>query len=475
MAITKIHAINATVGKAIKYICNPHKTDDSVLITTFACGQQTAEYDFKFALDKTRSTDQNKAYHLIQSFAPGEISGEEAHRIGQELADKFLQGKYSYVFTTHIDRHHIHTHLIFCAADNIEHRKYKSTFRNYYKIRDISDLLCAEHGLSVIRDFKEGGKTYNEWFHNRKGDSWKAQIKKDIDDCIRAAVSYDDFLKRMADKGYEINGAAFGEGSAKYISFRPFGKDRFVRGRANSLGANYTKEKIRERIEERSGINTDKIVQKSSGSSFSIQDYLRKYAAEKPNTLIDKSKAEGKGEAYNKWRDKENFKRFTEIYAKLDELGLQSEDALRSKITELHEQVRQEKLRVKDMEKELRTFNQILTFAQQYIETKKYNTAYEHSKDQDRYYRNHNYELTLYWSAVEHLQELGVDITTMKLKDIEDHIQKLTADHDKLIASFKSKEKEHTKLSQMYKSFNEFLYEPSKEPPVKPQKSDHSI
>ena len=270
----------------------------------------------------------------------------------------------------------------------------------------------------------------------------------------------------MADKGYEINGASFGEGSAKYISFRPFGKDRFVRGRSNSLGANYTKEKIRERIEERFGINTDKIVQKASGSSFSIQDYLRKYASEKPNTLIDRSKAEGKGVAYGKWMDKENFKRFTEIYAKLDELGLQSEDALRSKITELHEQVRQEKLRVKDMEKELRTFNQILTFAQQYIETKKYNTAYEHSKDQDRYYREHNYELTLYWSAVEHLQEFGVDIATVRLKDIEEHIQKLTADHDQLVASFKSKEKEHTKLSQMYKSFNEFLNELSKEPPV---------
>ena len=86
------------------------------------------------------------------------------------------------------------------------------------------------------------------------------------------------------------------------------------------------------------------------------------------------------------------------------------------------------------------------------------NTAYENSKDQDRYYRNHNYELTLYWSAVEHLQELGVDINTMKLKDIEDHIQKLTTDRHQLVASFKIKEKEHTKLSQMYKSFNEFYY-----------------
>ncbi|MBR5672680.1 MAG: relaxase/mobilization nuclease domain-containing protein [Spirochaetales bacterium] len=475
MAVTKIHAIKFTLGKAIAYICNENKTDDRVLVSSFSCAPETADIEFRFALSKSGKPDDNKASHLIQSFAPGEVSGEEAHEIGQELANRFLQGKYSCVLATHVDRHHIHNHLVFCASDNIEHKKYKSTFKNYYKIRDTSDRICAEHGISVIRDFKEVGKTYNEWLHARKGDSWKAQIKKDIDECIKAAVSYDDFLKRMADKGYEINGASFGEGSAKYISFRPFGKDRFVRGRANSLGANYTKEKIRERIEERSGINTDKIVQKASVSSFSIQDYLRKYASEKPNTLIDRSKAEGKGVAYGKWMDKENFKRFTEIYAKLDDLGLQSEDALRSKITELHDQVRQEKLRVKDMEKELRTFNQILTFAQQYAETKKYNTAYDNSKDQDRYYRTHNYELTLYWSAGEHLQELGVDINTMKIKDIEEHIQKLTTDHHQLIASFRLKEKEHTKLSQMYKSFNDFLNEPSKEPPVKPQKSDHSI
>lgn len=114
MAVTKIHAINATVGRAIGYICNPHKTDDNVLVSTFACGRETAEYDFRFALGKTSSPDKNIAYHLIQSFAPGEISGEEAHQIGKELADRFLQGRYSYVFATHLDREHIHNHII-CA------------------------------------------------------------------------------------------------------------------------------------------------------------------------------------------------------------------------------------------------------------------------------------------------------------------------------------------------------------------------
>lgn len=141
MAYTKIHAIKATVHKAVNYICNPDKTDENILISSFGCSPETAPYDFKFALSKTRQSDENKAFHLIQSFLPGEVSFEEAHRIGTELADKLLEGKYSYVVSTHIDKGHVHNHLIFCAADNIDHKKYNDCKRSYYHIRHLSDDL----------------------------------------------------------------------------------------------------------------------------------------------------------------------------------------------------------------------------------------------------------------------------------------------------------------------------------------------
>ena len=124
MAYTKIHAIKATVDKAIDYICNPEKTDEKMFVSSYACSPETAAYDFKYTLDHCRENSPNKAYHLIQAFAPGEVSFEEAHRIGKELADKLLEGKYSYVVTTHIDKGHVHNHIIFCSADNIEHNKY---------------------------------------------------------------------------------------------------------------------------------------------------------------------------------------------------------------------------------------------------------------------------------------------------------------------------------------------------------------
>ena len=113
MAYTKIHAIKATVDKAIDYICNPEKTDEKMFVSSYACSPETATYNFKYTLDHCRENRPNKAYHLIQAFAPGEVGYEEAHRIGKELADKILEGKYSYVITTHIDKGHIHNHIIF--------------------------------------------------------------------------------------------------------------------------------------------------------------------------------------------------------------------------------------------------------------------------------------------------------------------------------------------------------------------------
>ena len=178
MAYTKIHAIKATVDKAIDYICNPEKTDEKIFISSYACSPETAAIDFKYTLDHCRENNPNKAYHLIQAFAPGEVSFEEAHRIGQELADQLLQGKYSYIVTTHIDKGHVHNHIIFCAADNINHDKYHDCKQSYYRIRHLSDELCKEHNLSVIIPSEKRGKKYNEWNADKNGTAWKPQYER---------------------------------------------------------------------------------------------------------------------------------------------------------------------------------------------------------------------------------------------------------------------------------------------------------
>ena len=120
-----------------------------MFVSSYACSPETAAYDFKYTLDHCRENSPNKAYHLIQAFAPGEVGFEEAHRIGKELADKLLEGKYSYIVTTHIDKGHVHNHIIFCAADNIEHNKYHDCKQSYYHIRKLSDELIDTTKLNV--------------------------------------------------------------------------------------------------------------------------------------------------------------------------------------------------------------------------------------------------------------------------------------------------------------------------------------
>ena len=249
MAYTKIHAITATVNKAVAYICDSDKTDQNILISSFGCSPETAAYDFKFSLSETRQSDRNKAFHLIQSFLPGEVSYEESHQIGMELADRLLEGKYSYILTTHIDRNHVHNHIIFCAADNIEHKKYHDCRQTYYNIRHLSDELCKEHNLSVIQTGNKCGKKYNEWQAEKSGSSAKTILCKDIDAAIKSASAYEEFILLMQAKGYEIKGDQMTENAPKYIAFRPSGRERFIRGSVKSLGNDYIKERIKERID----------------------------------------------------------------------------------------------------------------------------------------------------------------------------------------------------------------------------------
>lgn len=188
MAVTKIHGIKTTVDKAIEYICNPDKTDQNLYISSFACSPETAALDFKYTLDHTHDCrdphNTNKAFHLIQAFSPGEVSYEEAHQIGKELADRLLEGKYSYVLTTHTDKGHVHNHLIFCSADNITFSHYHDCKKNYWKIRNLSDTLCQEHNLSTIMPNGKKGMKYNEWAANKSESSKKAQLPKNEENVL---------------------------------------------------------------------------------------------------------------------------------------------------------------------------------------------------------------------------------------------------------------------------------------------------
>lgn len=353
MAYTRIHAVKTTVHKTIAYICNPTKTNGELLISSFATSPQTAKYDFQYALSKTDSSDPNKAFHLIQSFAPGEVSYEEAHQIGIELADKLLEGKYAYVIATHIDKGHCHNHICFCAADNINHKKYHDCKKSYYHIRTLSDTLCQEHNLSIIIPESSHGKKYNEWAADKDGTSWKKQLQNDIDELIQIAVSYENFIELIKAKGYEVKGESFDEKSAKYISFKPTCSKNFIRGRDKSLGSEYTKERIRERIEQRQKELSKKKVPFPKKKPFHpVMDYSQK-------SLIDTNNEKSQNSpGLQHWADIENLKIAASSYSSAGSI-----QELQDKIKEKASVSQETKSTVIEIEHELKRMCEIIKYA----------------------------------------------------------------------------------------------------------------
>lgn len=181
MAYTRIHAIKSTVTKAVAYICNPDKTEEQLLIDTFGCGIETARHDFEYTLNRTKQSDKNQAFHLIQSFAKGGVSHEEAHRIGIELADRLLQGKFSYIVATHTDRGHPHNHIIFCAADNLSELQKQIDDKTAEAKSARTELVELEHQMKKVSELL----LYAEQYRDNKPFQDKYMKSKDPDRYLR--------------------------------------------------------------------------------------------------------------------------------------------------------------------------------------------------------------------------------------------------------------------------------------------------
>ena len=463
MAYTKIHAITSTVGKAVDYICNPEKTDGSILISSYGCSPETASYDFKFALSKTKQSDINKAYHLIQSFLPGEVTYKEAHQIGVELADKLLEGKYSYIVSTHIDKGHVHNHIIFCAADNINHQKYHDCKQTYRHIRSLSDNLCKEHDLSVITPGEKRGKTYKEWQSVKSNSSWKETLKADIDEAIKTATTYEDCIELIRAKGYEIKGEDFGEKAHKFISFRPLDRERFIRGSAKSLGAKYTKERIKERIGEKALAKDKKRVPFPTRKKPIVKDYSKK-------NLIDTTEEKfANSPGLKHWADIQNLKIATASYSQA------------GSISELEEQIAAKSTLAKtartslvEMEHQLKDLGQILKYAEQYKSNRIYHIRYQKSKDKDRYLRQHETELLLHDGAENMLKRFGIDTRNLNVEKLRNDYNALYSKKEILRKTCQSAEKDAAALTRKLDNLNQYLDRTPAQQETADRKSDKS-
>ena len=377
MAVTKNHAINATLKKALDYICNPAKTDGALLIHSYGCSPETADMEFEWTRQKASEPGPHLARHLIQSFAPGETTPEQAHEIGKQLADEVLGGRFEYVLTTHTDRKQIHNHIIFCDVSFVDYKHSHVNRRWNNRTRRISDRLCEEHGLSVIPPNENKGKSYKEYSAARQGTSWKSQLKADIDKAISRSADFEDFLLHMEIADYEIK-------RGKYISFRAKGKERFTRGK--TLGPRYTEESIKDRIEHRTRI--PKPQRQSINLLIDIQNNIKAQ--------------ESKG--YEHWAKLYNLKQASRTLIFLTEHNISTYEELEEAAGKIHADFDVVSEQIKGTEKSMNDTALLMKNTAIYDELRPIYEKYKKAKNKPAFAEKHRRELTLFEAAAKKLK-----------------------------------------------------------------------
>ena len=378
MAYTKNHTINATLKKAIDYICNPEKTDGALLIHSYGCSPETADMEFDWTREKSISPTPHLARHLIQSFSPGETTPEQAHEIGKRLADEVLGGKFEYVLTTHIDRGHIHNHIIFNDVSFVDYKHSHVNRRWNNQTRRISDNLCKEYGLSVIPPNENKGKSYVEYSAVRKGTSWKAQLKTDIDKAISRSTDFEDFLLRMEIADYEIK-------RGKHISFRAKGKERFTRGK--TLGERYTEDSIRQRIEKN-------------------RTHRPRTESHRINLIIDIQNCikaqESKG--YEHWAKINNLKQASKTLNYITEHNIKSYAELEQAAEKIHTDFDAVSEQIKSTEKQMNDAAVLMKNVDTYAELKPVYDKYRTAKNKSAFENKYRREIILFRTAAKNLK-----------------------------------------------------------------------
>ena len=437
MAVTKIKAIRGTLSKAIAYILNPEKTDEKLLVSSYGCASETAAREFEWTRRIAEQKGMNPvriiARHVIQSFEIGEVTPELAHEIGKQFADEILGGKYEYVLTTHIDKDHVHNHLIFNAVDFVDYHAYKSYKRIYYDMREVSDRLCKENGLSVIPPSQNKGMGYKEYTEAKRGTSWKQKLKQTIDRLVITAKDYDDFLRLMQEAGYEIK-------TGKYISFRAEGQERFTRSK--TIGENYTEERIKERIAGRTPRRSQRqATPKGISLIGDIQARIR---------LIDSKGYEHKAKLTI-------LKEAARTLNYLTENNLLQYDDLEKKVEDVHSSYDRTGKELKGVEARLREVQPLIKNISNYQRLKPVYDAFQKAKDKPGFKAKHEAELVIFEAARSTLLAMQDDEKLPSLKTLQAEQQRLLEEQQRLYDERAKLKKEARMIDTMKANVDIFL------------------
>ncbi len=384
MAITTNHPINTTLKKAIEYICSPHKTGDIPMVYSYGCSPKTADIEFLWTQSnaRERSDDSHLARHMIQSFAPGETTQEQAYEIGMKLAEEVLCGKYEFVLATHIDRGHIHNHIIFNDVNFVDYHRSHINKKWYYNTRKISDRLCKDFGLSVIENPSQNkGKSYKERAVINKGISWKQKLQFTVDDAITKAKNLDDFMRLMEKNGYAV------KKQNKNISFCTDGRERYMRSK--TLGEDYTLEAIIERIEGKRKINRGiRKDDKRIGLLIDIQNCIKAQ--------------ESRG--YEHWAKINNIKQLSKTLNFISDNGIETYEELEEFEKKILRDFGKQGERIKQVEGKIKTTAILIKNVEIYMQLKPVYAKYKRVKDKTKFREEHSAEITLFEKAIVELK-----------------------------------------------------------------------
>ncbi|MBC6314037.1 relaxase/mobilization nuclease domain-containing protein [Listeria grandensis] len=440
MAVTKIWSIKQTLFLAIQYILNPDKVAH---VHSYACAPQTADLEFELTLEQnSRSGGSNKAFHIMQSFKPHETTPEQAHELAKEMLERHLQGKFEYVLTTHVDKKHIHNHIIFCASSYVDHKKYNDCTKTYYQLRAISDELCHDNNLSVIPPTENKGISHYEWQMRQEGTSWKQELQKAIDNAIGSTNSYADFLVKMELLGYEIK-------HGKHLAFRAKNQERFTRGKR--LGEAYTEENIKLRIEQKDKVAVKKR-KKISPTNQPLSIMIE----------LDKNKKAMENKGYEHWAKLHNLKQSAKTVNLMNKYNISSIDELEDVITQSNTQLQNLTTEIKVVEKDLALQQEINKYLKVYHQTQKVYSDYQHAKNKTVYYDSHSSAILLHQTSMKVLQKLKVNPNTITsnslLENISKHQEKrqhLNHEHNTLKKKLREYQTLHQNINLTLKSNRE--------------------
>ena len=433
MAITKIHPIKATLNMAIDYITDTKKTDEQILVSTNKCHPVSAHTQFLKRREEHNIRGNVLARHLIQSFLPGETTPAIAHQIGLELCKKILKEEYEFILSTHIDKGHIHNHIIFNNVNMATGKCYQSNKRSYHQIRYQSDKLCKEHNLSVVdeyyekfkKKYKANGKSWYENEQSKKGNSWKSRLQFDIDRMITQSKDWDEFLKKMADLCYEIK-------YGKHIAFKPKNKARFTR--TKTIGEDYTEERLKERIAEREFIKTPD-VKKRIGNVIDMNS----------NAKVKESKG------YEYWATKHNLHTMAESVIYIREHGIKSVKQLDEYIQKAADERQNIQEKIKAIDKKMQKLS---TTMEQVHTVKKHRACYKEytaNPSDKAFFEEYKAQITLYENALSELKKSYSKLPNSN--DILNRLDKLQEKKNILMqeySSSKSTMDEHYKIRKNY-------------------------